>query len=412
MKKIVVLQIPNSKNNGSAMMAINSITHFHNYFNGDVEFYCDFSTDYDHERIASELNEDVQTFSLNLPKFNRGKNIFTSIINRIPWLNKVVYTITQHKPEAIIVLGGDDFSEYYSGYKIIIRLYLMYRLSLKLPVYLVGHTIGPFHSWRKKAFEVLMRRCRIVTRDELSLNHCQNDLNHKHTKQGHDLAWLNLPNQSNELKNRLINKYNLQENKYITIIPSALVEHYTSSSEDYFNSWKELIEKIQSLNYQVVLMPHVFKDNEKDDIWAIQEISKVLNNKNNITFINEKHLPSECRALLSGGYFSISCRMHSAVSTLQTGKPTIALSYSAKYAGVIGGDVGIPSLIIEARDDTLWKNQFVEVVSEKIDYIENNYENLRKRIINRINEIKIDEKSILNNYARQIDENKGKPFSE
>jgi hypothetical protein len=126
-KKIVVLQIPNSKNNGSAMMAINSITHFHDYFNGKVEFYCDFSTNYDHQRIASELNDDVKTFVLNLPKFNRGNNIFISIINRVPWITKFVTEIAKHKPDAVIVLGGDDFSEYYSGYKIIIRLYLFYR---------------------------------------------------------------------------------------------------------------------------------------------------------------------------------------------------------------------------------------------------------------------------------------------
>jgi len=412
MKKIIVLQIPNSKNNGSAMMAINSITHFNDYFNRDVEFYCDFSSDYDHQRIASELNDNVKTFKLNLPKFNRGSNIVTSIINRVPWITQIVNTISKHKPDAVIVLGGDDFSEYYSGYKIVIRLYLFYRLSLKFPVYLIGHTIGPFHSWRKKAFEIFMAKCRIVTRDENSLNHCKNDLNIKHVEQGHDLAWFDLPKQSEELKQKMISKYNLKENKYITIIPSALVKHYTNSSEDYFNSWEKIIEKLRGLNYHILFMPHVFKDNDKDDRWVIGEIAKKIEDKNNITFIEEMLLPSECRAILSAGYLSISCRMHSAVSTLQTGKPTIALSYSAKYAGVIGGDVGMPHLVIESTNDELWKNGLVDEIMKKIEYIQINYDDLTKNILKRIEEIKIDEKNILNKYSKIIDENKGKPFSE
>jgi colanic acid/amylovoran biosynthesis protein len=412
MKKIVILQIPNSKNNGSAMMAINSITHFHNYFNSNVEFYCDFSTQYDHDRIASELKNDVKVNRLDFPQFQRGPNLATSVINSILWINKIVKNLEEHKPDAVIVLGGDDFSEYYSGYKIIIRLYQFYKISQKLPVFLIGHTIGPFCSWRKKAFSILMSKCRIITRDELSLNHCKNDLKVKHVEQGHDLAWFDLPKQSNDLKYKMIIKYGLEENKYITIIPSALVKHYTSNSEDYFNSWKKLIEKLQTAKYQIVLMPHVFNDKKKDDRWAINEIAKRLVSKNNIIFIEDILLPSECRSILSCGHFSISCRMHSAISSLQTAKPTIALSYSTKYAGVISGDVGMPSLVIEATDDKLWENGIVEIINQKVSHIENNYDEITNSLSKRVDEIKDDESNILNRYAEIINENKGRPFSE
>ena len=48
----------------------------------------------------SELDKDVKVDMLNLPKFNRGSNIVTSITNRIPWIKKVV---EQYKPDAILV---------------------------------------------------------------------------------------------------------------------------------------------------------------------------------------------------------------------------------------------------------------------------------------------------------------------
>ncbi len=412
MKKIVVLQIPNSKNNGSAMMAINSISFYHKFFEKDVEFFCDFATQEDKKRIVSELDKDVKVDMLNLPKFNRGSNIVTSITNRIPWIKKVVEHVEQYKPDAILVLGGDDFSEYYSGYKIVIRLYLMYMLSLKMPVYLVGHTIGPFHSWRKKAFEILMKRCRIITRDKLSMYHCQNDLNHKHTKQGHDLAWFDLPMQSEFLKDKMIQKYNLKKDKFIVITPSALVSHYTKSSENYFKTWKSLVEALVQMDYQVVLMPHVFNNNKKDDVWAIKEIKKQVGEIEKVCYIEDLLLPSECRALVSSSYLSISCRMHAAVSTLQTTKPTIALSYSAKYEGVIGGDVGMPELIIEATNDNLWEDGLVKKTIEKVQYIKENYSELTAKISSRIEIIKKEESEILSEYGELIKSNNGKAFDE
>lgn len=410
MKKIIVLTIYNTKNNGSAMMGINAIDFYHHYFKKDVKFYCDFETKEDQDRILLESEGDIKVEILNLPKFHRGKNIYTSIKNRIIWLNNIISHIKKYNIDAIIVLGGDDFSEYYSGFKIVMRLYIMYRLSLNFPVYLIGHTIGPFKSWRKKAFEVLMKRCRIITRDRLSLDHCQNDLNHNHTIQGHDLAWFNLPKQSQELQDKMLQKYNLFDKKYITITPSALVSHYTNNDEDYYGTFKKIIEGLLEQDYYIVLMPHVFSDKKFDDVNAIKEIKKRIFHNNEILFIEEELLPSECRAIVSKGYMTISCRMHSAVSTLQTSTPVIALSYSAKYSGVIGQDIGMPELIIESRNNKLWKYVITNKVLEKVKYISADYENIKKQISIRVKSIQENETKILANCGDSIEKNKGRLF--
>lgn len=411
LNKIVVLQIPNSKNNGSAMMAINSINFFDSQFKHNIEFCCDFSSDEDKERIVSELNSGTKISTLSLPELERGPNIVTSIFNRVLWIKEVARVIAAQKPLSVIVLGGDDFSEYYSGYKIIFRLYFMYRLSLSFPVYLIGHTIGPFSSWRKGAFRFLMAKCKIVTRDALSLEHCQKDLKHKYSSQGHDLAWFNLPYQTLELKEKMLAKYNLQEEAFIIVTPSALVKHYTETESDYFSSWKKLLESLRAGNRQIVLMPHVFNHIKRDDRWAIAEIKKLVLGLDGITYIDDMLLPSECRAIVSGCYFSIACRMHAAVSTLQSGKPSIALSYSAKYAGVIGGDMNLPELVIEATEGALWKEGVVEKINDKIAFVGENYDHLIERIIDRVEVIKEEQREIMTDLGKEMLENKGVRFA-
>ncbi|MEZ9514974.1 polysaccharide pyruvyl transferase family protein [Vibrio splendidus] len=411
MNKIVVLQIPNSKNNGSAMMAINSINYFDSNVKGDVEFLCDFSSSEDENRIVSELNEGTKVSTLELPTFDRGSNLLSSLMNRIKWINDVIRIIKAHKPLSIIVLGGDDFSEYYSGSKIIVRLFFMNRLSQYFPVYLIGHTIGPFTSWRKKAFETLMAKCRIITRDEPSLKHLESDLKHRHSSQGHDLAWFNLPKQTVELKSRMLQKFNLEDGKYVVITPSGLVSHYTDVDADFLNAWDDIAKLITAKGLKVVFMPHVFKNNQRDDRTVIEEISTLIGKKDNIVFINDMHLPSECRAILSGCYFSIACRMHAAVSTLQTDKPTIALSYSAKYAGVIGGDMQCPELVIEAADSNLWSRGILEEVDSKVSFIEENYSLLCEKISSRVATIQVEQDGILKQCSIQMTEKNGAPFA-
>lgn len=73
--------------------------------------------------------------------------------------------------------------------------------------------------------------------------------------------------------------------------------------------------------------------------------------------------------------------MHAAVSTFYMRKPAISLSYSVKYAGVIGSGLDMDELVIESADDRLWKEKRIsKFVNEKVDYILNNYDALIQKI--------------------------------
>jgi colanic acid/amylovoran biosynthesis protein len=108
-------------------------------------------------------------------------------------------------------------------------------------------------------------------------------------------------------------------------------------------------------------------------------------------------MPSQARCILGNGYFTITGRMHAAVSTFQMNKPAICLSYSAKYKGVIGEGLKRNDLIIEATDDSLYRNGVLaKTVADKVNYIDNNYPSL-------IREIKSEVKKAQENAIIQID---------
>jgi colanic acid/amylovoran biosynthesis protein len=216
--------------------------------------------------------------------------------------------------------------------------------------------------------------------------------------------------QNDDLKKNMLEKYLLVEGDYVVFTPTALIKHYAESDNDYLAAVKELIEILVSQGKNIVLMPHVFNTEKRDERWVIGELEKMLSDTSGVTYIKDMLLPSECRAIVSGCNFSIACRMHAAVSTLQTGKPTIALSYSIKYAGVIGGDMKLPELVIESRNSELWKSGIVNQIIDKVNFVENNYDQLCAKIEERVKYIKHDQNRIMSTIYEQIELNKGAPF--
>jgi len=131
----------------------------------------------------------------------------------------------------IIVLGGDDISEYYGVLKlldILFRLHLLKRAGKK--IYLFGQSIGPFYSWRIRLTKnVLGRIDKIYYRGSRSYDYVTNVLKIKNNSSfSSDLAFLDLALQNEAYD---IEKYNIKANRYITFVPSGLWWKYSDSYE-------------------------------------------------------------------------------------------------------------------------------------------------------------------------------------
>ena len=373
---IQIRHISNTFNYGSSMMAITLIDKLSKDIE-NINIYIDAATKSDLERIRLESNNK----KINFDGFQPPNNMLDKVIYKLKRmkLNKIL--------DCIIIIGGDDISEYYGIEALEYELNLLKKLSENKIVILLGQTIGPFTGNRGDLARECLKKSIIYTRDDYCFEYL-NDLGFKNIKRGRDLAFSNLPMQ---LKAKsIINRYGLESDEYIVLVTSGLSEYYTKNYNDYIKGQiqivKNLLKEERLLNKKIVLLPHVLLPVKYDDRKIIKDILCELNNENRIVGILDELLPSEAREILGNGIFTITGRMHAAVSTFYMRKPAISLSYSVKYAGVIGDGLDMNDLVIESADEEIWKHCKVsELVNEKVEYILDNYENLINKINKNVN---------------------------
>ncbi|MCK4957124.1 MAG: polysaccharide pyruvyl transferase family protein, partial [Candidatus Cloacimonetes bacterium] len=212
-----------------------------------------------------------------------------------------------------------------------------------------------------------------------------------------DLALLELPKQNNN--ESILKKYGLINDKYLCLVISGLQYQYCSSEKTYIENWEMIINKISEKypNKKIVLLAHVFCNGSSDSTM----IEKIKNSDNIIKII-EPLLPSEARVILGNAYFTITGRMHAAVSTFQMGKPVISLSYSAKYKGVISDGLDLPELVIEKNAEMWDKFQVSSIVMNKVDYVEEKYSELTEKIENNVESCKLQILNTIKNLMSSI----------
>ena len=387
--KIKIEHIPNTLNYGSLMMAVNIISKLADIFNKQVSFYVDCKTEKDLERLKKEtLYNDIYIY----------KTIDNNEKNKVLKLIKLKKTIKKESKmfDGLIVIGGDDISEYYGIKSLISKLIRIQLFAKSIPVYLVGQTIGPFnHIYTRLLAKKVLNKVNLYVRDRDCLEYLEK-IGVKNIFDSRDLAFLDLPLQSdNKVINNILNKYDIKNKRYITIVPSGLTESYTKDRESYINGQVNIIKSLmknEKLEIDVViLLSHVLSPEYVDDRNIIKEIMKRIGDeyKNKLIPVYDELLSSEARIILGNGLFSITGRMHAAVSTYQMGKPSLALSYSVKYKGVLGSGLGMNELIIEANNDEIWKgDKIVEQVNMKVNYIIENYDELINHIKVKLLEVK------------------------
>lgn len=371
--KILLEHVPHSLNYGTTMMAINFINFFKDK---NVDIFLDTQNIED----ISRLKESCEYSNIYKDSFfKRRKNKFIRIFYKL-----FIQPFVLRKYDYIFILGGDDLSEYYGRLLFFINALSMMMYSQKRKrLFLLGQSVGPFTGINKLIAKILIKNSNLYTRDTYCSEYLRNNLKINYFKEMKDLAFLDLPFQKNE-RIDILNKYNLEESKYISIVPSGLYKSYTLNYNTYLKNWIQVIETLLE-NYpkeKILLLAHVVSSDSSSDINIIEDIYSSISfeKRKQIVKIITPILPVEARYLLGNSIYTITGRMHAAVSTFQMYKPAISLSYSIKYKGVIG-DLGRSDLIIEASNNSIWEKYLVkEKILDKIKYLKENYTNIIKEI--------------------------------
>ncbi len=409
--KILLKHINNTFNYGSMMMAENTIAYLNLKLNCDTEFYIDAKEQRDLDRLKKATKYEKIYFDLQeMDNFSKNKTIrrIQKLFKRASNNNKI-----RKFYDYVIFLGGDDFSEFYIK-GIIDKIYIvmgileLQYLNKNKNVVLLGQTVGPYTGLRKFIAKRVFPNIKVYTRDDINLEIMKKEYGIS-AKESRDLAFLDLNLQEKYInnKNKILGKYNLSEDEYITVVGTELLNLYCSKQEDFMNGFVSIVKKLKEkyLNKKIVWLSHVtsYPPNLSDNYLLNlinSEYDKFIDK--NMVVISERMLPVEARIILGGGYLTVTCRMHAAVSTFQMKKPAICLSYSPKYKGVIADGLNMHDLVIEAKSDEIWKNDIAEIVLDKTDYIDKNYFSLQKKIKSNVEECKVRVSDTLNEIAKDI----------
>lgn len=381
MKKILLHHFGGLENYGTGMMGLIAVTELHRRYKGNVRISCDFVDDSTIDDVKSELNDKVL---LERHEFSPKKRFSNKLI-------RVVYNLVSpfsrkdvKQYDEIIILGGDDISEYYVN-NIFLEILQYWYWSLFSPVILLGQSIGPFNLKRNKLVaKYFLNRITIIARDGWTRKYLLTEFRlNKNVYQGADLAFKKLPLQNKiSIKTEVLSTYGLEQDKYCTIVISGIQgKYYTNDKDKFFSAYEKIIRSILNKYndiQKVCLLAHTFPPHGNESR-MIEEFLAGFSEEERLRLVTvtSKINPIRSRFILGSGLFTITGRMHAAISTFQMGKPAISLSYSAKYQGVIGMNLDRGDLIIESNNSTLWDSgEIVKLVMDRVDYIFNNYETL------------------------------------
>ena len=383
--KIALLHASNTFNNGSFMMLLSFISHMHKNLPVDtsIEIWLELDGEENLIRLYKAFGDDspfsgniqirMLPFTVTAPDryaiIGKLRNLYRKCFTHIRFFRNTGIS-------AVIILGGDDISEYYKNWMIISDLFRIYRYTAHLKTILAGQTIGPFRGWRKAIASRCLAGAIIYSRDSITTRYVMDTLGHRREllTDSADLAFADLPCQPGI---QFLKGYDLVPDGYITMVPGGFYSLYTPDKQKYLLCWQKLVEVLCKQtglrDKKFVFLPHVTRP--EDDREIISLLKRTLPySEIPMCFIEEELMPQQLRQILGGGYFTISCRMHAAISTFQMGKPAIGIGYSVKYDGVIGESLGLPELVIQAPA-TLFDEPdvFAETVVQTVRYLISNY---------------------------------------
>jgi len=116
-------------------------------------------------------------------------------------------------------------------------------------------------------------------------------------------------------------------------------------SEDQCQAYVTLVRHLRSLNYGVVLLPHVIRTNG-DDLQELKKVYCFFEDDAEVVLVSELLRPKAVRALCSRSELVVTGRMHLGILALSVGLAPIIFSTQGKVEGVMKL-FGLGDLVVE-----------------------------------------------------------------
>ena len=299
-----------------------------------------------------------------------------------------------YNADVIISTGGDIFTEDYGLLSLFSHLSnLLPGILLNRPVVIYGESVGPFRNRLGKAIaKFIFNRVNLITlRDEISSMHLQElCITTPPIYLTADSAFLLAPPPRWRIDEILLEEGINKNTPLIGMSVSKIISRYDVTCEDtkekyhkYVNLMAQVVDYlIEMFDATIIFVPHVMEPWGNDDRVVAKDILDNVKYKHRVISIINEYTPEEFKGIIGECDLFIGARMHACISSTSMCVPTIALAYSHKTYGVIGGMLRQEKWICDIS--TIDFNSLIF----KINEVWANREEIKKSLAERLKDVK------------------------
>jgi len=276
--------------------------------------------------------------------YRLAKQLKSKSFNNLPLhIKQHVNTLNQY--DAVIQVGGSFFVDLYGPAQF---EHALSALIAKKPLFLVGHSVGPFESKRyaQLANTVFSLVNELALREFISLEYIKKSAisDHKVT-QGADTAWL-VPNDQQELPSHLAKMFTIKPTIAITLRELAPFDNRLGVTQTaYETHFASLIDNLIKDGYQVALCSTCtgIDSYQRDDRMIALKVKALVNKKEFCHVVMDELNDIELGSFFNQCKLTIGTRLHSAIISMNFNTPAIALNYEHKSKGIMN-QLNMPEL--------------------------------------------------------------------
>ena len=281
------------------------------------------------DRLWKKYSKKVLPFMLYLSVLGLWKFKLPKHIN--------LYLKKLNEYDAVVHVGGSFFVDLYGESQF---EHALCAILAKKPLYLIGHSVGPF---QRKRFNIIAKlvfaKANLVSlRESVSLELMQKDeMPTDKVHKGADTAWLVDPTPI-KISPQLLDYVNQKPTVAITLRELAPFDKRLGvTQDDYEKAFAVIVDNLIETGYQVIACSTCtgIDSYHKDDRMIALRVGNQLKSKEGYYVVMDELNDVELGSLLSHCKLTIGTRLHSAIISMNFNTPAIALNYEHKSEGIM-----------------------------------------------------------------------------
>lgn len=244
----------------------------------------------------------------------------------------------------VIQVGGSFFVDLYGVGQF---HHALCALTAKVPLLILGHSVGPFENDKFcEVSELVFSRAKVLgLRESVSKSLLEEKFELPECYvEGADTAWL-VKNDVVEIENKSLIEF-IERNKTVAITLRELKpfdKRLNVTQEEYERSFATLCNSLIEEGYQILACSTCtgIEGYQKDDRMVAFKVGKLIKNPEMFKIVMDELNDVELGTLIGKCTLTIGTRLHSAIISMNFGTPAFALNYEHKSEGIMN-QLGLP----------------------------------------------------------------------